>query len=192
LSRFGALTVDDRGSWAGFPALALACGDIECVVDALQCSVPIPQHEVRMRRAFRRQVLRQRLPLATSREHVEDCVENLANVHLAPTAAALGRRDHRLNQHPFGIRQIARISQTMPRSGAAMFRFPHFGTPQSMIRMPHKESQTIHPTQQLSGSALSSLDAVVDGERSNTILADRNCFRPRLRRALLRSRCEVV
>jgi hypothetical protein len=42
----------------------------------------------------------------------------------------------------------------MPRSGAAMFRFPHFGTPQSMIRMPHKESQTILPTQQLSGSAL--------------------------------------
>jgi Sigma-70 region 3 len=52
LSRFGALTIDDRGSWAGFPALALARGDIECVVDALQCSVPIPQHEVRMRRAF--------------------------------------------------------------------------------------------------------------------------------------------
>src|SRR5690348_3296624 len=28
-----------------------------------------------MRRAFRRQVLRQRLPLATGREHGEDCVE---------------------------------------------------------------------------------------------------------------------
>jgi hypothetical protein len=27
---------------------------------------------------------------ATRREHVEDCVENLADVHLAPTAAALG------------------------------------------------------------------------------------------------------
>jgi hypothetical protein len=25
--------------------------------------------------------------LATRREHVEDCVENLANIHLAPTAA---------------------------------------------------------------------------------------------------------
>jgi hypothetical protein len=129
LSRFGALAVDDRGSWAGFPALALTGGDIECVVDALQCSIPIPQHEVRMRRAFRRQVLWQRLPLATGREHVKDCVENLANIHLAPTAAALCGRDHRRNQHPCGIRQIARISQTMPHSGAAMFRFPHFGTP---------------------------------------------------------------
>src|SRR5436190_3974841 len=71
---------------------------------------------------------RQRLPLATSRENEKDCVENLANIHLAPTAAALGRRDHRLNQHPFGIRQIARISQAAPLSGAAMFGFPHLGT----------------------------------------------------------------
>jgi hypothetical protein len=37
-----------------------------------------------------------------------------------------------------------------------MFRFPHLGTPQSKIRVPHNESQMIHPTQQLSGSALSS------------------------------------
>src|ERR1700674_5010810 len=108
-----------------------------------------------MRRALRRQVLGQCLPLATRREHVEDCVENLANIHLAPTAAALGWRDHRLNQRPFGIRQVTRISQTTPLSSAAMFRFPHLGTPQSTIRVPHNESQMIHPTQQLSGSALS-------------------------------------
>jgi hypothetical protein len=157
LSRFGALTVDDRGGWAGFTALALARSDVERVVDALQRSVPIPQHEVRMRRALRRQVLGQRLPLATRREHVEDCVENLANIHLAPTAAALGWRDHRLNQRPFGIRQVTRISQTTPLSSAAMFRFPHLGTPQSTIRVPHNESQMIHPTQQLSGSALNAV-----------------------------------
>jgi hypothetical protein len=35
-----------------------------------------------------------------------------------------------------------------------MFRFPHLGTPQSTIRVPHNGSQMIHPTQQLSGSAL--------------------------------------
>ena len=113
-----------------------------------------------MRRALRRQVLGQCLPLATRREHVEDCVENLANIHLAPTAAALGWRDHRLNQRPFGIRQVTRISQTTPLSSAAMFRFPHLGTPQSTIRVPHNESQMIHPTQQLSGSALKSTAGV--------------------------------
>jgi hypothetical protein len=148
LSRFGALSIDDRGSWTSFPALALARGNIECVVDALQLSVPIPQHEVRMRRALRRQ----RLPLATGREHGEDCVGNLANVHLTPTAAALGRRDHRVEQRPFGIRQIARISQTTPLSGAAMLSTSR--RRQSTIRVPHNESQAIHPTQQLSGSAL--------------------------------------
>ena len=35
-----------------------------------------------------------------------------------------------------------------------MSRFPHLGTPQSKIRVPHNELQMIHPTQQLSGSAL--------------------------------------
>ena len=35
LSRFGALTVDDRGGWAGVTALALARGDVERMVDAL-------------------------------------------------------------------------------------------------------------------------------------------------------------
>ena len=164
MSRFGALTVDDRGGWAGFTALALARGDVERVVDALQRSVPIPQHEVRMRRALRRQVLGQRLPLATRREHVEDCVENLANIHLAPTAAALGWRDHRLNQRPFGLRQVTRISQTTPLSSAAMFRFPHLGTPQSKLRVPHNESQMIHPNQQLSGSALSLFRVLVQAE----------------------------
>jgi hypothetical protein len=66
-------------------------------------------------------------PLATRRQHVEDGVENLTNIHLAPPAAALGRRD--IDQRPFGIGQIARISQTAPLSGAAMFKFPHLGTP---------------------------------------------------------------
>ena len=129
MSRFGALTVDDRGGWAGFPALALARGHIERVVDALQRSVPIPQHEVRMRRALRRQVLRQRLLLATRREHVEDCVENLASVYLASTPTGPGWWDHRLDQRPFAIGHIARISQAAALSGAAMFRFPHLGTP---------------------------------------------------------------
>src|SRR6202043_2034001 len=50
-------------------------------------------------------------------------------IPLPPTAAALGWRDHRLNQRPFGIRQVTRISQTTPLSSAAMFRFPHLGTP---------------------------------------------------------------
>ena len=121
-----------------------------------------------MRRALRRQVpWATLLPQSHMRPGSRSCdldgmawhrpavpVSQLANIHLAPTAAALGRRDHRLNQRPFGIRQVTRISQTTPLSSAAMFRFPHLGTPQSTIRVPHNKSQMIHPTQQLSGSAL--------------------------------------
>ena len=129
MSRFGALTIDDRGGWACFPALVHARSDIERMMNALQRAVPIPQHEIRMRRALRRQVLRQRLPLATRRKHVEDRIENLANIHLAATAAALGWWDHRLDQRPFGIGEIARISQAAALRSAAMFRLPHLGTP---------------------------------------------------------------
>lgn len=48
--------------------------------DAFQRSVPIPQHEIEMRGAPWGQVLRQGLPLATCRKHIEDRVDNLAYV----------------------------------------------------------------------------------------------------------------
>ena len=137
---------------ASRPSL-LARRDVERVVDALQRAVPVPQHEVVMRRALRRQVLRQRLPLAAGRQHVEDRVQNLAHIHVARPAAALGRRDHRLDQRPFGIGQIARIAQAATVGGAAMFRRPH-RAPLASIRVPDNESQPIPPTQQLLGSAL--------------------------------------
>jgi Transposase DDE domain len=78
-----------------------------------------------MRRALGRQVLRQRLPLATGRKHVEDCVQNLADIHLAPAAAALGWRDHRLDECPFGVRQIARIANATVIGSTTVFRLPH-------------------------------------------------------------------
>ncbi len=63
-----------------------------------------------MRRALQRQVLRQCVPLATRRDHVEDCVEKLANIHLASTAA-LGRGIIG-SQRPFALRKTARVSHT--------------------------------------------------------------------------------
>src|SRR5690242_18356661 len=78
-----------------------------------------------MRRALRRQVLGQSLPLAAGRQHVEDGVQHLANVHLAPASATLGRRNHRLDQRPFGLAQITRIAQSATLGSAAVFRLPH-------------------------------------------------------------------
>src|SRR6202035_3414185 len=120
-----ALGVDDRGCRARLAPLALAGLDIECVMDPLQRAVPIPQHEVGMRGAFRRQILRQRLPLAARREHIEDRVQNFADVHFAPTPTAFGRRHRRFDQRPSAVAQITRVAQAMAIGGTAVFRLPH-------------------------------------------------------------------
>ena len=125
MSRLGALAVDDRGGGARLASFALARGDIKRMVEALQRAVPIPQREVVMRRALRRQVLRQGLPLAASREHVENRVQDLADVDIARPAAALGRRDHRLDQRPLGVAQVAWIKQATAIRRATTFRLPH-------------------------------------------------------------------
>lgn len=122
---------------------------------ALQRCIPFPQHEVVMRRAPRWQVLGQRRPLAAGRKYVEDRVQKLADVHLAPPPAGLRRRDHRRHQRPLGIGQIAWITQAATVCCAAMFRRPHPAAPLATIRVPEKESQAIPTIQQLSGSALS-------------------------------------
>jgi hypothetical protein len=44
---------------------------------------------------------------------------------------------------------IGSTGETVPLSGAAMFRFPHHLDTPVTIRVPHKESQTIQPIQQL-------------------------------------------
>src|SRR5512142_1412123 len=94
-------------------------------MDALQRAVPIPQHEIGMRGAFRRQVLWQRLPLAARREYIEDRVQNFADVHLAPTPAAFGRWYRRFDQRPLAVAQVARVAQAMAVGSTAMFRRPH-------------------------------------------------------------------
>jgi hypothetical protein len=129
LSRFAALAVDDRGRRARLAPGPLARLDVKRVVDALQRAVPIPQAEVVVRRALRRQILRQSLPLAAGRQHIEDGVQHLPDVHLAPSSATLGRRDHRLDQRPFAIRQVAGVPQPRASRQPPVFRRPHVVSP---------------------------------------------------------------
>ena len=79
-------------------------------MDALQRSVPVPQHEIEMRGALRRQVSRQELPLAARGEDVEDRVENIADNDAAPAAAAPRARNERSDESPLLVGQITRIS----------------------------------------------------------------------------------
>src|SRR4051812_45565581 len=92
----------------------------------LQSPIPIPQHQIPMRGALRRKVLRQRLPLAARPQHVKDRVDNLADVHRALATAALGWRNKRCNQRPFLVCQIAVVAQSDPARCQSVLWFPHW------------------------------------------------------------------
>src|SRR5437899_9054332 len=122
-------------------------------MDALQRAIPGPQVEIGPHCALRRQVFGQRLPLAACPQHVENSVQSLAHVDRALAAALLSRWHHGLDNRPFGASQITRITKTDAVRSNAMFRLPHRALPLAN-QTPNIESQPIHQTQQLPGSAL--------------------------------------
>src|SRR6202030_1175598 len=63
--------------------------------------------------------------LTARREHIEDRVQNFADVHLSPTPTTLRRRYPRFDQRPLAVAQITRIAQAMAVGGTAVFRLPH-------------------------------------------------------------------
>ena len=69
-------------------------------MDAIQRAVPAPQVEIVEQRAARRQVFRDRPPLASRAQHIHDPVHHFAHVDVALVAAALGRRNQRLDMRP--------------------------------------------------------------------------------------------
>lgn len=125
LGRLGALGIDNRSTRARLSPSRLADRDIKRLVDALQRAIPIPQLKIEMRRALRRQIFWQSLPLAAGREHIEDCVEDLALVDRPPSSATPRWWNERSDQPPLGIAQVARITNTAAVIGKAMFRLPH-------------------------------------------------------------------
>lgn len=117
--------IDDGGAGTGFPPFLLAHRHIERMMDALQRAVPVPQVEIVVDRALGRKVLGQPLPLAARPQNVEDGVEHLADIDLAPAPAALGGWDQRRGQRPFRVRHIAGITKTFALCRAAMLGLPH-------------------------------------------------------------------
>src|SRR6266568_172151 len=160
LRALGALAVDDRRGRACLPSRLLAYRHIERVMDALQRAIPGPQVEIGPHCALRRQVFGQRLPLAACPQHVENSVQSLAHVDRALAAALLSRWHHGLDNRPFGASQITRITKTDAVRSNAMFRLPHRALPLAN-QTPNIESQPIHQTQQLPGSALTHLKRVL-------------------------------
>src|SRR6266478_5637452 len=165
LRALGALAVDDRRGRACLPSRLLAYRHIERVMDALQRAIPGPQVEIGPHCALRRQVFGQRLPLAACPQHVENSVQNLAHVDRALAAALLSRWHHGLDNRPFGASQITRITKTDAVRSNAMFRLPHRALPLAN-QTPNIESQPIHQTQQLPGSALKRHGKTLSGRKA--------------------------
>ena len=94
-------------------------------MDILQCAVVGPQVEIVVDRALRRQVLRDRPPLTAGRQNVHEAVHHLTHHHGPLAAAALARRNERFNKIPFGVGQIAWISQLAAVVSPAILRRPH-------------------------------------------------------------------
>ena len=127
-SAFHTLTVDDAGRGAGFARGFLAALEVERMMDAIQRAVPVPQAEVIMHGASGRQILGQRAPLAAGAENVHHAVDHLADSDAPFAAAALARRDQRLDMRPFRIGQVARITQFVAVVARAVVGSPRWGT----------------------------------------------------------------
>jgi hypothetical protein len=82
------------------------------VVDTIERAVIPPQIEIIVHRTTRRQVFRDRSPLASRAQDVHHPVHHLAQIDRAFVTTGLGRRDQWRNQRPLIVGQIARISQS--------------------------------------------------------------------------------
>ena len=137
-----ALAVDDCGSGARLASGGFATLRVERVVDAIERGVATPAIEVIVKRRTWRQVLRDGAPLAASAEDIHEAVDDLAHVDMTSIAAALGRRNQRLDMRPFGVGQIARVAEPAAIIASAVFVAPHRRPPQA-IRAAFLESQAI-------------------------------------------------
>src|SRR5271157_4801031 len=131
-----ALAVDDRGGRARLARDGLAALRIKRVVDAIERAVPAPQVEIIVERRARRQVLGDRPPLTPGAQDIHQAVDNLAHDDMTPVAAAPGRRNERLHQRPFLVRQIARIAQPASVIASPTLARPHRRPPKESGRLP--------------------------------------------------------
>src|ERR1700747_2335666 len=119
------LRVDDRYRRTCLTSFLLAHRDIERVVDTLQRAIPVPQLQIIVHCTLWRQIFRQRLPLASRPQDVEDSIQHLAHVH-RPFAPTMSRwRDHGLHDRPFGIGQITGVTKATAVRRKAVFGCPH-------------------------------------------------------------------
>src|SRR5260370_35483032 len=102
--------------------------------------------------AARRQIFRDRTPLASRAKNLHDPVHHFEHLDMALVAAALGGRDQWFDIRPFIVGQVTRISQFAAVVTSAVLRRPHRGAPLESGH--HFESQTIQRIQNVFGRTL--------------------------------------
>lgn len=121
-------------------------------MNAIQRPVVVPAAEVGIDCATRRQILTRGRPLATRVKNIHRAIDQLALINGPLVAAALGRRDQRIDNCPFLVRQVAGISKLASVVTAAVLGRPHQRLLQ--IGAGSRESQLAHPIQGDPGLAL--------------------------------------
>jgi hypothetical protein len=102
-------------------------------MDAIEHAVAAPFPEVVVDRGMRRKILRQLSPLAAGAVDIANGVENLAHVGRAAASARTRRREHRCDDRPLLVADIARIANAARLVRLAVVVGPH-GSP--LIRLP--------------------------------------------------------
>ena len=150
---FDALAVDNGGGRRWVPAHQRAHLRMECVVQPRERAVRLPLDEVAMDRRLGRKILGQLPPLATRREHVQDAVEDTAPVCGGVPSPDTRRWQIRLDQCPFLVGHIGRITLPLTLVLRPVFDRPH-ASPLRISSPGATESQQIHRAQHFSGRTL--------------------------------------
>src|ERR1700739_1325468 len=99
------------------------------MMDPIQCPIMVPAAEVVIHGAARRQVFRQRRPLATGAQDVHQPVDDLLYVNRSLVAAPLGWRNQRLDEKPLLLSQITGVAQSAAVIPTAVLFRPHPAAP---------------------------------------------------------------
>lgn len=102
-------------------------------MNAIEYAVSAPFPEIIVDRGVRREILRQLPPLAAGAIDIANGVEDLAHVGLAVASARARRRDHRRDDRPLLIADVAGIATTARPVRLAIIFSPHGSPP---IRLP--------------------------------------------------------
>src|SRR5436305_6536688 len=132
LGRLDRLTVDYPRRRARFAARRFARFQQQRKIDLLEQAVVAPVVEIALHGSERREVLGQHSPLTASPRHVQDRIEHVAQLGRARAAQTLNRRHVRLNQRPFGVRQVACVALSVSLILWASDFGPHF-VPRSLF-----------------------------------------------------------